>query len=75
MNLTFSVLPAGTRHEQMVFIAVQIGSCSCTDSVWKLAHSPIGWEPYGFFFLFFWQQNSDQTLQIMQSPNAEGGLM
>lgn len=40
----------------MVFIAVQIVSCSCADSVWKLAHSPIGWEPYGFFFflvLFF----------------------
>lgn len=53
MNLTFSVLPAVMMHEQVVFIAVQIGSCSCADSVWKLAHSHIGWEPYGFFCLFF----------------------
>lgn len=53
MNLTFSVLPAGMRHEQMVFIAVQTGSCSCADSVWKLAHSPIGWEPYGLVFSIF----------------------
>lgn len=75
MNLTFSVLPAGTRHEQMVFIAVQIGSCSCADSVWKLACSSIEWEPYGFFFPTFWQGNSDQTLQIMQSPNVKGGLV
>lgn len=76
MKLTFPVLPAGTRHEQMVFIAVQIGSCSCSDSVWKFARSAVGWEPYGLFFPLFWQRNNDQTwLQIMQSPNVNRGLM
>lgn len=53
MNLTFSVLPAGMRHEQMVFIAVQTGSCSCADSVWKLAHSPHRMGTIWIVFFYF----------------------